>query len=462
MAKVHNDEPTLNDQLGRTELIQRMAKTIAEADPPQVFGLHGDWGTGKTSALHQLHWHLVGECPQQEVEECEGLEKGEYKESVTVVWFEAWRYQYEAVPIVALLQEIRTQLPWTAKALKESKKLMDVGIRGALLSLEHLTKGIGFQASKIQQAGEQWESENLATRLPSQMIREHLEAALGKLLGESEEGEPPQRLVVLVDDLDRCESKTAYHLLEGIKIYLNLPNCVFVLGMNQEIIEGAVAEHLPQPDEADPWPRRRMAKRYLEKLCQNIWHVPLVEEPAELTSHYLEGLEPIQSVPVCQVLESYPNSLPPVPRKIKGFANLLIRFEGHLQRVQSEAGTEHIRPFEQSSPPRWAGLVIVHAYLYHFHHRLYRLLWKEGREFWRELFEWCQGRPTRLERHMGSMRLRRMPEELVSDKAPTPESTGPLVLQFHDPAADDVFHVAPLIVDLEELTEYEAALHLLR
>jgi len=275
-----NDEPTLVDELDRVALIQRISDGVATSTPPQVFGLHGDWGTGKTSALHQLHWDLVGECPQQGTPvggKVDGLGKGgRHKDSVTVVWFEAWRYQNEKAPIVALLQEIRTQLPWYSRALKQSQKMADVTIRGALLSLEDLTKRIGIQASKIQQAGERWEEENLATRLPSHMIRQHLEEALRTLLRGR--GRNAQRLVVLVDDLDRCESETAYQLLEGIKIYLNLPSCVFVLGMNQDIIEGAVARHLP--DQTDESARRRTAKRYLEKLCQNIWHLPLVRDPA--------------------------------------------------------------------------------------------------------------------------------------------------------------------------------------
>lgn len=44
-----------------------------------------------------------------------------------------------------------------------------MAIRGALLSLEDLTKRIGIQASKIEQAGRQWEEENLATRLPAHL-----------------------------------------------------------------------------------------------------------------------------------------------------------------------------------------------------------------------------------------------------------------------------------------------------
>lgn len=127
MANLHNDEPTLNDELGRAELVRRVSNAVARCSPPQVFGVHGDWGTDKTSFLHQLHWDLVGECPQQ-------------------------------------------------------PDLAEVAIRSALLSLEDLTKRIGIQASKIQEAGERWEEENLATRLPAHMIRQHLEDALRKLL----------------------------------------------------------------------------------------------------------------------------------------------------------------------------------------------------------------------------------------------------------------------------------------
>ena len=51
---LHNDEPTLLDRLDRIALVREVAKHIATCDPPQVFGIHGDWGLGKTSFLQQL------------------------------------------------------------------------------------------------------------------------------------------------------------------------------------------------------------------------------------------------------------------------------------------------------------------------------------------------------------------------------------------------------------------------
>jgi hypothetical protein len=112
---LHNDEPTLLDLLERRPLLVQVGDAVARCKPPFVFGIHGDWGAGKTSFLHQLQLYLTGECPQQPPEamkqiEGEGQLVARYAAHVTVVWFEAWRYQQEQAPIVALLQEIRTQL----------------------------------------------------------------------------------------------------------------------------------------------------------------------------------------------------------------------------------------------------------------------------------------------------------------------------------------------------------------
>ena len=53
---MHNDEPTLLDSLDRNALIHEVGDAIATCTPPQVFGVHGDWGMGKTSFLHQVQW----------------------------------------------------------------------------------------------------------------------------------------------------------------------------------------------------------------------------------------------------------------------------------------------------------------------------------------------------------------------------------------------------------------------
>ncbi|MDQ6975566.1 MAG: P-loop NTPase fold protein [Mariprofundaceae bacterium] len=95
------------------------------------------------------------------------------------------------------------------------------------------------QLGKIAAMGESWEQTRHQYSLPSQSVRNLLQEAIGQALGRGK-----KRLVIFIDDLDRCEPQTAFRLLEGIKIYLNLNNCVVLFGMDQRQIEKALSESL--------------------------------------------------------------------------------------------------------------------------------------------------------------------------------------------------------------------------
>ncbi len=48
------------------------------------------------------------------------------------------------------------------------------------------------------------------------------------------------RLVIFIDDLDRCLPDQAIGVLEAIKVFLDARGCVFVLGVDREIIERGI------------------------------------------------------------------------------------------------------------------------------------------------------------------------------------------------------------------------------
>ena len=320
---MHNDEPTLSDALHRDDLVQEVGEAIAHCDPPQVFGVHGDWGLGKTSFLHQVQWYLTGECPQlsETATRAASDERGKHRDAIVTVWFDAWRYQNEEPPVVALLHEIRTQLSWADRARRSTSKNTKVLVRGALLSMEELTKRIGFQYSKFQQAKRDWESDNMSSPLPSYTLRDLLHKAIDELLPNR--GRARRRLVVFVDDLDRCEPESAYRLLEGLKVYLTLENCVFVLGMNQRAIEEAIGSRMQSDN------RQQRAAEYLEKLCQNIWRLPMVRKPVDMLGDLLINTVTDGDVHACitSALRTFHQPcLPPNPRRLKGLANLIGRF----------------------------------------------------------------------------------------------------------------------------------------
>jgi len=49
-----------------------------------------------------------------------------------------------------------------------------------------------------------------------------------------------RRLVVFVDDLDRCVPERAIEVLEAIKLFLDAPGCIFVLGADRDVIEKGI------------------------------------------------------------------------------------------------------------------------------------------------------------------------------------------------------------------------------
>ena len=447
---MHNDEPTLTDALDRGKLIEEVGKAVATCKPPQVFGVHGDWGLGKTSFLHQVQWHLTGTCPQLSdaaaTEPAEPpFQKGKYRKAIRPIWFDAWRYQHEEVPVIALLQEMRAQLSYQpGKA--------GVVIRGILLSIEEVTKKIGFQYSKFQQANREWKAEDLDVPLPSHTIRLHLREAIDRLIPSKLTAKPlSPRLAIFIDDIDRCEPAAALRLLEGLKIYLTLENCVFVLGMNQKVIEKAIGSQIISNEDS---PKERAAA-YMEKLCQNVWRLPAVRTPDRFLekmlaqtvddettrNHMIEGIKALRC-------------LPPNPRRLKGLANLIGRVSEQLPDQ---------RTTDKDSAIRQTQLLMVVAYTYQFHHDLY-VRWEADHTLYDRIYDWCQGKlsiPSESEDDNSGVKsptldiftsmVLPLRDTGIDQEVPTPQSE--MEWTYPDPGDTRVFWIQPLVQRLgDEVT----------
>ena len=445
---MHNDEPTLIDGLERSALVKEVAEAIADCTPPHVFGIHGDWGLGKTSFLHQVQLYLTGMCPQHSEDDVKAASNGAipcgvHKDTIRTVWFDAWRYQNEEAPVVALLHEMRAQLSWLARMDRTIDRASEIAIRGALLSLEELTKKIGFQYSKFRDARREIDTESLATDLPSHTLRAHLDETIGKLLPRKKRGKTAPKLVVFIDDVDRCEPEAAYKLLEGLKIYLTLDNCVFVLGMNQKVIEEAIGKQLG--DDANLQIIRAAA--YMEKLCQNVWRLPIVRKPSRVLYDLLD-----ENVVREWILRGVENRgcLPPNPRRLKGLANLLTRLSARLP--------QHIGANDDPAAIREAQLLMIVAYIYQFHHDLY-VRWESDPSLYDRIFDWCRGGEIEDLPFLHSLMLPKQ-EVVISESTPTPQRE--IRTTYPDPTEARVFWIQSLILDLgSEVTsgQFERYLH---
>lgn len=465
---LHNDEPVFDGALlKRDAFVRTLAEQIASCTPPQVFGVHGEWGAGKTSVLRQLQRHLSDplldgdalKAAQAAARAAGRPAPSTYGSATFTVWFEAWRYQHEAVPLIALLQEMRRQFGLAVR-IKDTLKT------GGLMALKTLTGAfdtvaglVGAESIKllnpgnILKAAESVDAAHFRAQLPTDTVREFLEAAIGELLvGLQRVPSENPRLVIFIDDLDRCGSDAAYRLLEGLKIHLNLPNCVFVLGMNQGAVIDLLAPHFSKKGDDELAERR--AESYLEKLCANVWRLPPVRDPLALLCHWLFldidaqrtvsiGEKDLQSrISTIANADVLRRSLPPNPRKLKALANtLLALWEGGAKAAVPAGDALSLQCF------------LFLAYIYQFHQSLYQR-WVLAPDFFDTMREWAQGKPLLEGRRAIFAGLRLTAAQALptaADEKSTPSATTTAAPQslYPEPGQHGVFWMTPWLLQAD-------------
>jgi hypothetical protein len=86
----------------------------------------------------------------------------------------------------------------------------------------------------------------------------------------------PDRIVLYIDDLDRCTREQVYSVLQAVHLLLAFDIFVVVVGVDLRWVEGAIADHFRSTagDEDDPQARKKLAVDYLEKIFQIPFWLP--------------------------------------------------------------------------------------------------------------------------------------------------------------------------------------------
>jgi hypothetical protein len=465
----HNDEPvTRSSVLRRDVLVRQLAQQVARCAPPQVFGVHGEWGAGKTSTLLQLQRHLseptlenasARKKAAEAAKSAGDLEPSAHRDRVFTIWFEAWRYQHEPVPVIALIQEMRRQFGLAIKLLESGKAGGAIALKSLVGAFDGVVGTLGLEHAKllnpqrVLDAAEKYDTSRLRTPLQTDSVRDFLCQAIDALLkGLKRDGAADPRVVVFIDDLDRCSSDAAYRLLEGLKVHLSLPNCVFVLGMNQGAVVDLLTPQFSRRDEEAVGALR--AESYLEKLCANVWRLPPVHDPAALLLHWLWVDDGGQGSAVGDLtlqkalrphMAAMARCLPPNPRKLKALANtLLMLWQAGARQALAGATATELRAF------------VFFAFVYQFHHGLYQR-WALAPDFFVVMREWAEGKSLSEGRRGIFARLVRTAERApsgsgggASDSEKSPPSAtfeGGAQSLFPEPGLHGLFWMTPWLME---------------
>lgn len=245
------------DFLSVEKYAKSLSKFIMQSDTPITIGLQGEWGTGKTSLMSLL------------LEQFNSDENGKL---IATSWVNTWEYSmfkgaHETTPSVLkgmldkLKESCKERNVWTVKDDVKSRfdqagKFLS-GIANQVVANQ---TGINVQSAMDQS------SDNYVAEIAE------VKKLISGLIQELIDGENSvKKVVFFIDDLDRIQPSDAVEVLESLKNIFDIPNCVFVLAIDYDVVvKGLESKFGPKTKENE-----REFRSFFDKIIQVPFSMPV-------------------------------------------------------------------------------------------------------------------------------------------------------------------------------------------
>ena len=235
---------------------QALSNFILKSDAPLTIGLQGEWGSGKTSLMYLLREKLQ-------------------TEQIATAWVNTWEYSMfrgprETTP--AILQGLLVKLreacgsQWTLNDEAKEKWKSVVRFAGALGN-QVLVSKTGLDArSAMEDASLTNTSKDLLSGIAD--LKAGISEIIGRLIADPKNDY--KRVVFFVDDLDRINPVDAVEVLEALKNVFDIPNCIFVLAIDYDVVvKGLEGKFGPKTEENE-----REFRSFFDKIIQLPFSMP--------------------------------------------------------------------------------------------------------------------------------------------------------------------------------------------
>ena len=236
-----------NDAIGRNNEVFNFSELLSTLEGPYSVAIDSEWGSGKTFFVKQVKMLLDLLNPQSKVDketsdkilkkfnlDSELNENSEkVDDSIYSIYFDAWKNDADDEPIKSLIYDIMLELD--LKYNFSNIKLTDAGIR-ALKFLNPVIGGVVETGSKILDS--LFSEEQLKPFVKKKLFEKEIQNFISELPNER-----GNKLVIFIDELDRCNPAYAVKLLEQIKHYMEDDRIIFVFSVNINQLQHTIKHH---------------------------------------------------------------------------------------------------------------------------------------------------------------------------------------------------------------------------
>tara|TARA_B100000315_G_scaffold245938_1_gene272584 strand:+ start:147 stop:2060 length:1914 start_codon:yes stop_codon:yes gene_type:complete len=220
------------DQLNLMHYADVLGDFIKECDTPMTIGIQGDWGIGKSTLLNMLRVELP-------------------TKSFPIVDFNTWQYSLFGQDDYLGLSAINAMLA-LLKDKFDIKPDPESGWEKANNKVKNALKTLKFGFGPItidpQRLNKDDNNTDPIANMPfvdiSEQMKElkiYFEEIISQIKNEDKQ---INKIIFFIDDIDRVRPVKALELLESLKNFFDVKDCVFVLAVDYEVVQMGMAEKL--------------------------------------------------------------------------------------------------------------------------------------------------------------------------------------------------------------------------
>ena len=255
--------------IGRNQYISAFLEMLDNIDDNFTIFINGDWGTGKTFFVKQVYTLLTyyNQYINNEVKNFRPkieniLKQNEFKDlklekNFVPIYYNAWSNDSHIDPINSIIFNIIKEHDILKDYQKESTDVINK--IASVLDMFNI-----WSNGSVKELVDTFKGKDIIPEITTmENLKDTLNILLDKLLAERGD-----KLVIFVDELDRCNPLYAIKLLERIKHFFDHENIIFVFSVNIKELANTISNYYGQNFDSH---------RYLNKFCDLTVDLPQID-----------------------------------------------------------------------------------------------------------------------------------------------------------------------------------------
>ncbi|HZY36785.1 MAG TPA: P-loop NTPase fold protein [Mucilaginibacter sp.] len=273
--------------LGKAEAIRIfLEQNSTSLKKNKMLVLYGEWGSGKTSLMKHIE---------------QNINKDIYK----TIFFHAWEHEKDENLALSLCDALTDNIDSNSQAIKDFMK-------GALLAFRGFTSGMTLKTpawlsglgldleisgDKINKALDDALNEDKPSFYISNKDFKKNFCKIEELILKKSDA---QKLLIFIDDLDRCEPENVLNLITALKLFFTYgENTVFFCGIDKNAVKKAVGTKYRDIVKSE---------EYLEKVFDISFHMPQIISLKKMLESRFNGQTKLSDdnyVPCAGIIEDF-------------------------------------------------------------------------------------------------------------------------------------------------------------